>query len=169
MTNKSYGSKKTQTVVLMALYAALVATVTLFTSVHYSAGGYFNLGDIVVMLLGALVPVQQALVAVSIGSMVADILAGAIHYSVFTGIIKAGMVLCIYMFRKTLTKKTYFIPFILGSLIMLVGYGLVDGFILGGYSFVVSVSLNSVQALVGAVVTTIIYPHTKKLYTYLKG
>lgn len=165
----NYEAKKTQTIVLIGLYAAVVAGVTMSTAIQYTAGGYFNLGDVVVMLLAALTPFRQAVVAASIGSMIADTLSGAIYYAVFTGIIKGLMVLAIYVLRKFLDTKLYFIPMLCGSLIMLVGYGIVDAFILGGYGFMASVTANSMQAILGFVISVAMYPFTKKLRTYLKG
>lgn len=166
---ENYRSKRTQTIVMIALYTAVVATVTLFTSIQFTAGGYFNLGDVAVMILAAITPFRHALFAASVGSMLADVLAGAIHYSLFTGIIKGLMVLLIFFLRHFLKGKLYFIPFVLGSLLMLVLYGLTDAFLLGGYTFVASVTTNVVQALMGAVLTTVLYPFTTKLQDFLKG
>ncbi len=161
--------KKTQTIVLIGLFAALVTGVTLSTSIQYGAGGYFNLGDVVVLLLASLTPLTQALFAASIGSMIADLLAGAIYYTVFTGIIKGLMVLTVFLLRKFLNTKLYFIPFVLSSLVMLVGYALVDGFVLGGYTFMASLIANLPQAVLGSGITIALFPFTKKLRIYLKG
>ena len=164
-----YSIKKTQTLVLIALFSALVTTVTLFTSIQYTAGGYFNLGDVIVMLLATILPFRHALIAASLGSMIADILAGAIHYTVFTGIIKGLMVLVVFLLRNLFKTKAYFIPFLLGSLVMLVGYGIVDAFLLGGYAFFVSISLNAIQAGLGFILSSLMYPLVQKLNKYFKG
>ncbi len=161
--------KKTQTLVLMGLYAALVTGVTISTSVQYGAGGYFNLGDVVVLLLASITPFTQAVVAASVGSMIADLLVGAAYYTVFTGIIKALMVFAVFSCRKFLNTKFYFIAFILSSTIMLVGYGIVDGFVLGGYSFLASCLANLPQAIIGSVLSIAMFPFTKKIRLYLKG
>ncbi len=167
--SENYKTKKTQTLVLMGLYTALVTSVTLFTSIQYSAGGYFNLGDVVVLLLAAITPFRQALVAASLGSMIADVLASAVHYAVFTGIIKGLMVVAVVLLSKFLSTKAFFVPFLVASLVMLGGYALVDGFILGGYSAVASLVANLAQGVLGALISTLIYPFAKKLNTYLKG
>ncbi|HZJ86795.1 MAG TPA: ECF transporter S component, partial [Erysipelothrix sp.] len=160
---QDYQTKKTQTLVLIGLYTALVASVTLFTSVQYSGSGYFNLGDVIILILAAITPLRQALFAASLGSMIADLLAGAAHYAVFSGIIKGLMVVVVVMFRRFLKSKLYFIPFVLGSLLMLVGYGLVDAFILGGYTLYASMMANLVQAILGSVLAIALYPLSKKL------
>ncbi len=166
---QNYQTKKTQTIVLIGLYTALVASVTLFTSVQYSGAGYFNLGDVIILILAAITPFRQAIFAASLGSMMADLLAGAAHYAVFSGIIKGLMVLVVHFLYKFLDSKLYFIPFVMGSALMLVGYGLVDAFILGGYTFYASVIANLVQGILGASLATALYPLSKKLMIYLKG
>jgi len=167
MTNK-YQEKRTQTIVKIALYSAIVATVTMFTSVQFTQGGYFNLGDVVVMLLAALIPFRHALFAVSIGSMVADVMLGAIHYTLFTGIIKSLMVVVVFLLRHLLKKKYYFVPFLLGSALMVLLYGVVDAIILGGYTFYASVIANATQGVMGFVITSIAYPFSVKLVDYLE-
>lgn len=167
--NDNYETKKTQAMVLMSVYTALVATVTLYTAIQFSAGGYFNLGDVVVLLLAAITPFRQALIAASLGSMIADVLAGAVHYAVFTGIIKGLMVVAVVMLKRFYNTKLFFVPFLVGSSIMLVGYGLVDGFILGAYTFYASIVTNALQAAIGFVLSTGLYPFAKKLNQYLKG
>lgn len=168
MNNNEYATIKTQTLVSIALYAAIVATVTMFTSIQYTQGGYFNLGDVAVMLLGALIPFRHALIAVSVGSMLADGFVGAIYYMVFTGIIKGLMVVVIHLLRKMLDTKLFFVPFLLGSLLMVILYGVVDAFLLGGYTFYASVSTNLAQGILGFVITTVAYPFSIKLRDYLK-
>lgn len=167
--SENYETKKTQTLVLIGLYTALVASVTLYTSVQYSAGGYFNLGDVIVLLLAAITPFRQALIAASLGSMIADVLASAVQYAVFTGIIKGLMVIAVVLLNRFLSTKAFFIPFLIGSMIMLVGYGLVDAFILGGYTFYASFLANLTQGVLGMVLSSALYPFAKKLNTYLKG
>ncbi len=163
-----YQEMKTQTIVKIALYAAVVATVTMFTSVQFAAGGYFNLGDVVVMLLAALIPFRHAAMAVAVGSVTADLLLGAVLYSPFTGLIKVLMALVVYLMRATLNKKYYFVPFLLASLLMVGLYGLVDAFILGGYTFFASVAANAIQGLLGFVITAFVYPFSMKLRDFLE-
>lgn len=167
--SENYETKKTQTLVLIGLYTALVASVTLYTSVQYSAGGYFNLGDVMVLLLAAITPFRQALIAASLGSMIADVLASAVHYAVFTGIIKGLMVVGVVLLQRFLSTKAFFLPFLVGSMIMLFGYALVDAFILGGYTYYASLIANLAQGILGTIVSTALYPFAKKLNTYLKG
>ena len=167
---QNYETKRVQTIVLIALYTALVATITLFTEVPFGPGGYFNLGDVGVMILAAITPVRHALFAASMGSALADLLAGYPHYAVFTAIIKGSMVVAIYLLRRVFKKKWSFVPFIAGSLIMITLYGLTDAFLLGDYtSFWASASTNLVQAIMGCVITIALYPLTTKLQEFLKG
>ncbi len=163
-----YHNRKIQTIVKIALYAAIVATVTMFTSVQYTQGGYFNLGDVVIMLLAVTVPFRHAIFAVSIGSMLADLLVGALHYTIFTGVIKSLMVFLIFVLRKQVKGKFFFIPFLLSSIMMVLLYGVVDAVLLGGYTFFASMLTNSVQGVLGFVITSIAYPFSIKLRDYLE-
>lgn len=166
----NYETKKIQNMVLIALYTALVASVTVFTVIPFGAGGYFNLGDVAVMVIAAITPLRHAVFAASLGSMMADILSGYAHYAIFTGIIKGLMAVVVYLLLKKLKGKAVSLAFVAGSLVMLLLYGVVDAFLLGGYpSFVASISVNTTQAVIGCIVSMGLYPLTLKLRDFLKG
>ncbi|AMC93545.1 hypothetical protein AOC36_05975 [Erysipelothrix larvae] len=166
---KNYEIKRTQTIVYIALMTALVTSVTIFTAVAFPNGGYFNLGDVVIAILATIAPVRQVLVAAALGSALADLLTGYAHYMLFTAFIKGSEVLVIYIFRKLLKTKLYPIPFLLSAMLMLVGYGIVDSFILGDYAFFASIAANLTQGIVAFVVPTAVYPWIRKTDFSIKG
>ena len=163
-------TKRVQNIVLIALYTALVTSITVFTVIPFGVGGYFNLGDVAVMLIAAITPLRHAIFAASMGSMLADILSGFAQYAVFTALIKGFMAYVVYKLLKRLKGNWVSLAFVAGSLIMLVLYGGVDAFLLGGYpSFIASISVNATQAVMGCIVSMGLYPLTLKLREFLKG
>lgn len=166
--SRNYELKKTQVLVRIALFVSVVASLTTFTAVSLSGGGYFNLGDVAVMLLATILPFRQALIAASLGSMLADIFVGAAHYALFTGFIKGAMVFVVFSLRPIFKGKLNVVRFASGSLIMLIGYGLVDAFILGNIAFFPSILSNALQAVLGCTIAAVCYPFAKKLMEFLE-
>ena len=163
-------TKRVQNIVLIALYTALIASVTVFTVIPFGVGGYFNLGDVAVMIVAAITPLRHAVFAASIGSMLADILSGYAQYAIFTGLIKGFMAFAVFKLLKRLKGKWVSLAFVVGSLIMLLLYGATDAFLLGGYpSFIASISVNATQAVMGSIVSIGLYPLTLKIREFLKG
>lgn len=166
---KNYETKRTQTVVFIGLITALVTSVTLISAVQYGAGGYFNLGDAVIMILSCISPVRQVLVAAALGSALADVLGGAAVYAIFTAFIKGSEVLVIYALRKILVTKYYPVVFLTGAVFMVVSYAVVDQFLLGTYGFMASLTANAVQGVLAFILPTAIYPFIRKHNFNTKG
>lgn len=166
--SRNYELKKTQVLVRIALFVSVVASLTTFTAVSISGGGYFNLGDVAVMLLATMLPFRQALIAASLGSMLADLFVGAAHYALFTGFIKGMMVFVVFSLRPIFKGRLSGLRFVSGSLVMLLGYALVDVFILGTLAFLPSLLSNALQAALGCTIAAVCYPFTKKLMEFLE-
>ena len=100
-------TKRVQNIVLIALYTALIASVTVFTVIPFGVGGYFNLGDVAVMIVAAITPLRHAVFAASMGSMLADILSGYAQYAIFTGLIKGFMAYAVFKLLKRLKGNKF--------------------------------------------------------------
>ena len=84
-------AKKTRTIILTALLAALttVATMVIRIPTPLAGGGYIHLGDGLVLICGILLGPGLGAVAAGVGSMLADVFAGAAAYVPATLVIKA--------------------------------------------------------------------------------
>ena len=100
MTNKAI-----RTLVLAALFAALACVATMVIQIPSPMNGYVNLGDCFVLLAGwVLGPVYGSLAA-GIGSALADMFTGYMHYAPGTFLIKAVMALIAWALAKALISR----------------------------------------------------------------
>ena len=81
--------KKTRTIILTALLAALTTVATMVIRIPTPTLGYIHLGDGLVLICGILLGPGLGAVAAGIGSMLADLFAGAVAYMPGTLVIKA--------------------------------------------------------------------------------
>ena len=144
---------KLRTLILAAMFAALTCVATMIIHIPSPIGGYFNLGDCMVLLWGT--------AAGGIGSALADVICGYFVYAPGTLVIKALMALaaalifCAFAKNGSRFGKT-FSGSLLGSvaaeIIMVVGYFLYE-LPLFGYapSLESAVTTNLPQAAVGLV------------------
>ena len=149
---------------LTALFAALICVCT-FISVPLPLG-YFNLGD-VAMLLGAYVLGFPAAISAAIGASMADVLMGFAVYAPATAIIKGLCVLTactILLLTKRFPHKKRFwlVRLILSSVtaevVMVAGYLLFEALVLGyGAAALASVLGNCMQGFCGIVGSITIY------------
>ncbi len=162
--------KKTQTLVLIALMTASITAVTVMVQIPIPIGGYFNLSDVLVLLSVFILPFRGALLAVSLGTALADILVGAASYAVFTFFIKAIEAAGVYYLWDRFSEKNRWIPFTIAALLMAFLYGLVDGFLSRSAAMIItSTAYNSIQAILNAVIATLIYPYVIRLRDKLRG
>lgn len=126
---------KLRKMILAALFAALACVATLVITIPSPTGGYFNLGDCIVLLAGLVLgPVYGALAA-GIGSGLADLLASYPIYAPATLVIKALMALCAgLLYRAVCSGGRHFGRGLAGALaggvaaelIMVLGYFLFE-------------------------------------------
>ncbi|MFW9908385.1 MAG: ECF transporter S component [Candidatus Thorarchaeota archaeon] len=151
---------------LLAILTALTTVATIVLIVPFpTTSGYFNLGDVLVMISGLLLGPIGGFVAGGIGSAIADLIV-APQYAPITLIAKGfeGMIVGL-LSAKTLKATRISIwdvtGVILASCAMLLGYLLGEMFILE-YSFGVAlaelVTINSIQVIVGSLITLSIGP-----------
>lgn len=155
-----------------AVFAALICVSTAFLAVPLPVSGYFNLGDAFVLLAGWLLNPIYAIAAAGLGSMLADVIAGAPVYALGTLIIKALVTFAAGGLFRALTaklkrKKLFFlcaaIAATAGELIMTGGYFLYESAILGfGLGAAGNIPGNLLQGLcavaVSAAAFSAIYP-----------
>lgn len=165
-------NKKTQNLVLAALFAALCCIGTML-SIPTPTGGYLHLGDSMVLLSGILLGPIYGGAAAGIGSMLSDLLLGYVNYAPATLIIKAlAAIVAGFFFRyfsntnHTPTKQRYRIPLcgVLGGCIVISGYLVYEAWILNlGMGAMVNILGNLVQSLFGILLSTVLFPFLQKL------
>lgn len=131
--------------VLNGLMIALVFLATYFTRIPTPLpGGYFNLGDAVIMLAAVFLGPVGGLAAGAIGSGLADLAAGALLFAPITLVVKGleGLIvgLLAVKYRNTLRSQQeaggsyhYYLIFAVavGAIIMVGGYFSAEAFLLG--------------------------------------
>ncbi len=162
----------TKYIAMLAILSALTTVATLVFLVPYpSTQGYFNLGDVMVMISGLLLGPVGGFIAGGGGSAIADLIAGPV-FAPITLISKGceGFLvgLCSQRARKA-SRLTLWdvLGVILGSLAMLTGYLLGEMYILGisyAVAFGELITINSIQVIVGSVVTVSIGPVLRKTF-----
>ena len=148
--------EKTKTIVLSALFTALITLSTMVIQIPMPVSGYVNLGDVFV-LIGAFVlgPIYGTISA-GIGSMLADLLSGYAIFAPGTLVIKALMAVTAYYISKSLIKvfKNKFasrlVASIVAELIMVIGYFLYSCLIMSeGLVAATSIPGNLIQGAIG--------------------
>ena len=158
MTNKAI-----RTLVLAALFAALTCVATMVIQIPSPMNGYVNLGDCFVLLAGWVLGPLYGSLAAGIGSALADMFTGYMHYAPGTFLIKAVMALIAWAVAKALITRFggKGISAVLAELFMVVGYYLYAGLLLGkglgALGAAASIPGNLVQGAVGAVVAVLLF------------
>lgn len=151
--------KHTKKIVFSALFAGIifVATFVFIVPLPY---GYFNCGDIFVLLSGWLLGPLYGGLASGIGSCLADVISGFALYAPVTFIVKFLVSLSAWFMQsilKKLIKNKKFdffcriISAIISEMIMVIGYFIYESFLYGLTGGVLSIVGNLMQALIGAV------------------
>ena len=139
---------KLRTLILAAMFAALTCVATMIIHIPSPIGGYFNLGDCMVLLSAFVLGPVWGTAAGGIGSALADVICGYFVYA-------AALIFCAFAKNGSRFGKT-FSGSLLGSvaaeIIMVVGYFLYE-LPLFGYapSLESAVTTNLPQAAVGLV------------------
>lgn len=171
---RNYSSKK---MVMSSLMIALVFLATYFTRIPTPLpGGYFNLGDAVIMLAAFALGPVGGLIAGAVGSGLADIAAGALLFAPITLVVKGieGLVVGLLAVhginapanatddhRMASGKAAHLSTIIaaaVGAFIMVAGYFLAEAFLLGAFdeafglaAAVAELLPNSIQGVLSAI------------------
>lgn len=149
--------KKTNKLVLTALFAALICISTMVITIPSPMNGYVNLGDAFVLLAGWFMGPLYGMAAGGIGSALADMLLGYMHYVPGTFLIKACMAVIASLFAKKKKRGMMVIGGALAEIFMVIGYFIYAGFILGeGMAAAASIPGNIMQGIFGLVMAILL-------------
>lgn len=155
----------TKRVVMNGLMIALVFLATYFTRIPTPLpGGYFNLGDSVIMIAAILLGRRTGLVAGAIGSCLADIVFGSFLFAPFTLVVKGlegyttGLIAGSDPSARGIQTARSIVAVVVGAIVMAGGYFFSEAFLLGFFNSafgltaaVAELPANLVQGALGAV------------------
>lgn len=149
---KSLDVKK---LVIAALLASFACVATMIIQIPNGIGGYFNLGDCIVLLCGWLLGPVYGAFAAGIGSMLADVFSFYVAYAPATFIIKALMAVIAFYIAKAFSGKDRLASLVSGicaELFMVLGYFVFEGIFLYGFGTALAGMLpNVLQGAAGIV------------------
>lgn len=146
-------------VILVGLLAAMVGVATTFLHVPIVGGGYVHMGDTVIYLAAALLPMPYAMAAAAVGAGLADLLVAPM-WAPFTVVIKAAMVLAFTAKKERFLCRRNALAPLLAGVVGVVGYYVAEVVILwasGGalatacVTAVAAVPFNALQEVAGGV------------------
>lgn len=153
---KSTPSVQIRRLTLAAIFAALICVATMVIQIPSPMSGYVNLGDAFVLLAAFLLSFPYGAAAAGIGSALADVFTGYLHYAPGTFVIKGGMAIAaglIYSLcrrKKIPTAVSAVLAGVTAEAIMVLGYFLYAWLLLGkGLAAASSIPGNVVQGIVG--------------------
>lgn len=149
-------NKRTKTIVMASLMAALACVATMIIKVPSPLKGYLNLGDCVVLIAGWMLSPTYGFFAAGLGSALADVFSGYMTYAPATFIIKGLMALIAFFGFKMLYKKLGNLPSriisgVIAEIVMVAGYFIFEGFLYGFIPSVVNIPANAVQGAAGVI------------------
>ncbi len=178
-----FGFSKSKQIAFTAAFATLCFIGTYVTAIPFPVIGYFNLGDVFVLLSGWFLGPLYGGIAAAIGCALADVIAGFAVYVPATFIIKgadACVAYLIWAFVKTFIKKdgldflARILSAIVGEITMVLGYFLFEGlFLVGFLGACGSLFGNGMQGVLSVACATVLisalYPikAVKKLFPLL--
>ncbi len=146
-------SERTRLCVFAAVFAALIAVCTRFTSIPIpGTSGFVHVGDAFVFLAAAALPMPYAMVASAIGGALADFMYGSVVYIIPTFIIKALMALMFFGKGKKLLSVRTLLSSIVAIFVLVAGYYIAEAIM--SQSFVAPLSgiiWNAGQGIFSAV------------------
>ncbi|NLH97129.1 MAG: ECF transporter S component [Clostridiaceae bacterium] len=163
--------------ILNGLMIALVFLATYFTRIPTMVlpGGYFNLGDAVIILAAVLLGPAGGLIAGAVGSALADVAAAALIFAPITFVVKGieGLLvgLLTAKFRRTgdLEHGSLILSAAVGAVVMVAGYFLAEAFLLaifdeafGLTAAVAELLPNSLQGIFSAIIGYILVLISRK-------
>ncbi|MBE6852796.1 MAG: TIGR04002 family protein [Ruminococcus sp.] len=151
--------KKTSTMVLTAMFAAVITISTAYLQIKTPDSGYIHFGDSVIYLAACILPMPYAMCAASIGGGLADILSGSAVWTIPTIIIKSLNVIPFALVSerlrkkgtntKIITKETVLMSAISG-LITIIGYFIAEAIMFGIAASLLSTVLRSLVQPIGS-------------------
>lgn len=157
-------NKNIKEITLTGLATALVFVTTMYIKVPNNLGGYFNLGDSMLMLFSAVLNPFYAFVVGGIGSALADVIGGYAQYAIPTLLIKGlEAVFVSYLFIK-FGNKAKWVAYIGAIVIMVSGYFLVEWGMYGdALVSLTAVPANIIQGVAGAIIALVLLKKVTQL------
>ena len=166
---KKANRNKTLKLAFIGIMCALTTVVTWVLPIPMPATeGYINFGDAVIFLTALFAGPVPAMVVGGIGSMLADVIGGYMHWAGFTLLIKGLEGLICGLIVKKFNKKDKFYIDILGLVAagvwMVVGYYFAGAILYGWAGSLESLPGNCIQGGVSIVVAYMLYAILKRMY-----
>lgn len=162
---KSTSKDKLLKICVTAMFAALICVATMLIQIPSPLNGYVNFGDCFILIAAWVLGPVYGFAAGGIGSALADLFTGYVHYVPGTFVIKgliavATALICRAMLKKMpkISVPAYIVSALAGEIIMVGGYYLYAALLLGK-SFAgaaASVPGNLVQGAFGLVCGVVI-------------
>ena len=141
--------------VIAALLSSFACVATMIIQIPNGVGGYFNLGDCIVLLCGWFLGPLYGAFAGGIGAMLADVFSSYVVYAPATFLIKAGMAVIAFYVAKAHAEKgklSAWISAFFAEMWMVLGYFLFEGIFLYEFGTALVCALpNMIQGFAGIV------------------
>lgn len=134
---QTHSSSSTRTMVMAALWAAVVFCMTMFPKVPIPLG-YMNLGTTTIFISIFFLKKREACISAALGSCLADLIGGFPVWIVPTIIVKFAIAWAVYTAVKAIYSDgerfwlSVLVAFICGSVISVIGYTVCGIFLFGG-------------------------------------
>ena len=147
--------------VLTALFAALTCAATALLHIPSPIGGYFNLGDAVILIGAFLLGPVYGAIAGAVGAALADVLLSFVMYAPATFVIKFLTALTAALLLRSMKKHRFSgaaIGAVAGELVMAAGYFLYEWWLYGVAGSAESLlTTNLPQAAVSAAAAILLF------------
>ncbi|MBQ8323080.1 MAG: ECF transporter S component [Clostridia bacterium] len=160
-----YGVSLAKQLAFTAVFAALCCVGTLLITIPLPASGFFNTGDVFVLLSGWFLGPLYGAVAAAVGSALADVIAGWAIYAPATFVVKGVDALLAYtvcaLLKKLIKKETLdFLPralsAVVGEAFMVLGYFLFETVLYGFVGAAPNVVGNVLQGVCCLLLATVL-------------
>lgn len=132
---------------MTALFAAMIYVVTSFVKIP-TYQGYIHVGDGIMYLAAALLPMPYSIAAAAIGGGLADYLSGFAVWVMPTVLIKSAEAAMFTSGQSKTVNKHNMIAVILSSVVCVAGYWLAEGLIYGNFTAALAgIPTNFIQAV----------------------
>lgn len=156
----------TKAIVLTGLGIAVVFVATMFIKIPNALDGYFNLGDGFILIFASILDPFLAFLVGGLGSALADVAGGYAYYFIPTLIIKGLEAIVVSVLIKKYGKKVQIPAYILGAVIMVLGYFLTKWYLKQNMAIALTgIPENIFQSGVGIVIALICYPVISRIYS----
>ena len=136
--NKGTAKDKLLKICVTAMFAALICVATMLIQIPSPLNGYVNFGDCFILIAAWILGPVYGFAAGGIGSALADLFTGYVHYVPGTFIIKGLIAVAAALICHALLKKSqkrvlpaYIASAVVGEIIMVGGYYLYAALLLG--------------------------------------